>query len=506
MNRNRKVRVRYAPSPTGYQHIGGVRTALYNYFFAKKYEGDFILRIEDTDQSRFVAGAEKYIQETFDWCGVKFDESPWNGGAYGPYRQSERKPIYKEYALQLISSGHAYYAFDTTEELDAMRRNLESHGNPSPQYNSITRQYMKNALTLPQNEVNRRLEAGETYVIRIKMPRNEDIKTYDIIRGWVLVNSSQMDDKVLMKSDGMPTYHLANVVDDYTMKISHVIRADEWLPSLPLHTYMYRCFGWEQDMPQFAHVPVMLRPDGNGKLSKRDGDRLGFAVFPLAYQNEDGSSSNGFREMGFLHEAFVNLLAFFGWNPGTTQEIFTMEELIAEFNLERVGKSGSRFDFEKAKWFNHQHLIRKPFAELRDHLMAILNNNGVNDIDQNNLETIWSFVKERCTFITDFWNEGHYYFIEPQNIDTHTLEKINTEKIRSALRNITDRISNDTEFSSTRCEAIVKEEMASSVLKPGELFPFIRILLAGQKQGPPMYEMMVLLGKEITLKRLTQYK
>lgn len=501
----KKIRVRYAPSPTGYQHIGGVRTALYNYFFAKHHGGDFLCRIEDTDRTRFVAGAEKYIQETFEWCGAPFDESPWNPGDFGPYRQSERKEMYMKYALQLIESGHAYYAFDTTEELDIMRQNLEAQGNPSPQYNSITRQYMKNSTSLPQDEVQRRLEAGEAYVIRIKMPRNEDIKMQDIIRGWVVVNSSQMDDKVLMKSDGMPTYHLANIVDDYLMQITHVIRAEEWLPSLPLHVYLYRSLGWEADMPQFAHLPVMLKPDGNGKLSKRDGDRLGFSVFPLAYQNDEGQTVQGLREMGFLPEAFVNMLAFFGWNPGTDQEIFSMEQLIQSFTLERVGKSGARFDFEKAKWFNHQHLIRKDFGSLEPQLRSILTEHDITNVESVYLEKVWHFVKERCIFVVDFWKEGHYFFTERENIDQAVLEKGLTDKIKALITDYRAEIESGIEFQAATLESHLKAKMQEQTVKPGEIFPSIRVLLSGQKQGPPMFEMMELLGKNLTLQRLGNF-
>ena len=334
------VRVRFAPSPTGPLHIGGVRTALYNYLFAKKHKGKIILRIEDTDQSRFVKGAENYIIESLNWCGIKFDESIVNQGEYGPYRQSDRKEIYRQYAEKLIEDGNAYYAFDTSEELDQMRSKMKKAGVPSPQYNSITRSNMKNSISLSDDEVKIRLSSDEKYVIRIKMPRNEEVKIHDVIRGWVVVNTNNMDDKVIFKSDGMPTYHLANVVDDYLMKISHVIRGEEWLPSAPLHVLLYRFLGWDKEMPKFAHLPLILKPDGNGKLSKRDGDRLGFPVFPIKWINpENGDVSLGYREQGYITEAFINMLSFLGWNPGTTQEIFSMNELIHSFCLDRVGKA-----------------------------------------------------------------------------------------------------------------------------------------------------------------------
>ena len=340
---NRRVRVRFAPSPTGPLHIGGVRTALYNYLFAKKHGGDFLLRIEDTDQSRFVAGAEDYIVDALNWCGINVDEGVSAGGSKGPYKQSERKAIYRQYADQLIESKLAYYAFDTPEELTEMRERMKSAGMASPQYNAVTRSGMKNSLTLPAEEVKTRLDRGDKYVIRIKMPRNEDVKFEDIIRGWVSVNTNNLDDKVLFKSDGMPTYHLANVVDDYLMGISHVIRGEEWLPSAPLHVLLYKSLGWESVMPKFAHLPLILKPDGNGKLSKRDGDRLGFPVFPTNWTNpETGEESSGYRERGYYPEAFNNMLAFLGWNPGTTQELFTMKELINSFSLDRVGKAGAK--------------------------------------------------------------------------------------------------------------------------------------------------------------------
>ncbi|MDQ4142029.1 MAG: glutamate--tRNA ligase, partial [Bacteroidota bacterium] len=374
----REVRVRFAPSPTGPLHIGGVRTALYNYLFAKKMGGKMLLRIEDTDQNRFVPGAEDYIFESLAWCGIQLDESPLNGGPHAPYRQSERKPIYMQYAMQLIEAGHAYYAFDTAEELDAMRERLKAAKVTTPQYNAITRNTMKNSLTLPEDEVKRRLESGEPYVIRLKVPRKEEIRLKDLIRGWVVVHSSAIDDKVLMKSDGMPTYHLANIVDDHLMEITHVIRGEEWLPSAPLHVLLYRYLGWESTMPEFAHLPLLLKPDGNGKLSKRDGDKLGFPVFPLQWTDPfTGEKSSGYRESGYLPEAFVNFLAFLGWNPGTQQELFTMEELAEAFTIDRIGKSGTRFDINKARWYNEQYLRAKPDEELAQYLITALTEHNI---------------------------------------------------------------------------------------------------------------------------------
>lgn len=356
-----EVRVRFAPSPTGALHIGGVRTALYNYLLARKLKGTMILRIEDTDQNRFVPGAEDYIRKSLEWVGIRIDEGVGPGGPFAPYRQSERKAIYKQYAQQLIDSGAAYYAFDTEEELDAMRERLKNAGVAIQQYNSITRMEMRNSLTLPPDEVKSLIDSGTPCVIRLKVPRKEEVRLNDLIRGWVMVHSSQIDDKVLMKSDGMPTYHLANVVDDYLMKITHVIRGEEWLPSAPLHVLLYKFLGWEKQMPQFAHLPLLLKPDGNGKLSKRDADRLGFPIFPLTWTDpETGETTIGYKEAGYLPEAFINFLAFLGWNPGTPQEIFSLEELINEFSLERINKAGARFDILKAQWYNQHYLKQKP--------------------------------------------------------------------------------------------------------------------------------------------------
>ena len=382
--------------------MGGVRTALYNYLFAKKNGGDFLLRIEDTDQGRFVPGAEEYIREALEWCGISPVESPWVGGPFGPYRQSERKPMYRQYAEQLIQSGHAYYAFDTPEELEAMRERLTKAKVASPQYNAITRQEMKNSLTLSEDEVKRRIESGDPYVIRIKIPRKEEVRVHDLIRGWVVVQTSQMDDKVLFKSDGMPTYHLANIVDDHLMQITHVIRGEEWLPSAPLHVLLYRYLGWEDTMPQFAHLPLLLRPDGNGKLSKRDGDRLGFPVFPLNWKDpHSGEQSSGYRERGYYPEAFVNMLALLGWNPGTNQEIFSLEELVEAFTLERVGKSGAKFDPDKAKWFNQQYLRTRPDAELAEVFAEQVKTNG-HAIDAAKALRISNLVKEKAHFASEF--------------------------------------------------------------------------------------------------------
>ncbi|MFN3876165.1 MAG: glutamate--tRNA ligase, partial [Flavobacteriales bacterium] len=402
------VRVRFAPSPTGPLHMGGVRTALYNYLFAKKRGGAFLLRIEDTDQTRYVPGAEDYIRESLEWCGLIPDESPWAGGPYGPYRQSERKAIYKQYADELIAKDKAYYAFDTPEELDAMRARLQAAGAAAPAYNAVTREHMKNSLTLSADEVQERLGRGEPYVVRLKVPRQREVRFEDLIRGWVVVHSSNIDDKVLFKSDGMPTYHLANIVDDHLMRITHVIRGEEWLPSAPLHVLIYEAFGWER--PAFAHLPLILRPDGNGKLSKRDGDRLGFPVFALDWVDPaSGEKSSGYREKGYFPEAFINMLALLGWNPGGDLELMSLEQMVEHFDLKRVHKSGARFDPEKTKWFNQQYLRMRPDAELGAALKARLEGRGITVAAERATACV-ALLKERATFIDDML-EGEYLFI-----------------------------------------------------------------------------------------------
>ena len=391
----RSVRLRFAPSPTGPLHIGGVRTALYNYLFAKKSKGKFILRIEDTDQNRYVPGAEKYIVDSLSWCGIEFDEGPKIGGEFGPYRQSERKKIYEKYAQQLVDEGKAYYAFDTPDELEKMRENMKVSGVQSPQYNSITRNSMKNSLTLSKDEVNKRISNSEKYVIRIKVPRNEEIKLNDTIRGWVSINSNNLDDKVIFKSDGMPTYHLANVVDDYLMKISHVVRGEEWLPSAPLHILLYNYLGWEKEIPVFSHLPLILKPEGNGKLSKRDGERLGFPVFPILWENlTTGEKYDGYKEFGFLPESFINMLVFLGWNPGNEKEIFDLDELIQAFSLERIGKSGAKFDFEKAKWFNQKYVRKLPKDLVVKEISDYLVNNNL-EFTNDYIEKVYDVFLER---------------------------------------------------------------------------------------------------------------
>ena len=502
LNTMSEVRVRFAPSPTGPLHIGGVRTALYNYLFAKNKGGKMILRIEDTDQARFVEGAEQYIIESLKWCGIEFDESVVAGGDFGPYKQSERKELYLPYAEQLVKDGFAYYAFDTTEELTAMRERMKAAGVPSPQYNAVTRTTMQNSLVLSEDEVKIRMDAGETYVIRIKMPRNEEVKLNDIIRGWVVVNTNNMDDKVIFKSDGMPTYHLANIVDDYMMKISHVIRGEEWLPSAPLHVLLYRYLGWEDAMPKFAHLPLILKPDGNGKLSKRDGDRLGFPVFPTEWMNpETKEISSGYRESGYISEAFINMLSFLGWNPGTTQEIFSMEGLIEAFSLERVGKAGAKFDFDKTRWFNQQYLRSKSKEELAQDLQIILKENGV-EAEDNFVETVCEQLKERATFVKDMWEEGKYYFAAPTSYDEKTIRKKWKEDTPKYVSELKDKLSVLSDFSSENIEVEFKDYLEENELGMGRLLPAFRVCLTGLGMGPSLFDIASLLGKEETIKRM----
>lgn len=496
-----KVRVRFAPSPTGPLHIGGVRTALYNYLFAKKNGGEFILRIEDTDQNRFVPGAEEYILESLKWCGLNPDEGQGVGGNCGPYKQSERKHLYREYADKLINAGHAYYAFDTPEELDEMRERLKRAKVAAPQYNAVTRETMKNSFSLSSDEVAKRLADGENYVIRLKVPRNEEIRFEDEIRGWVVVHSSNIDDKVLFKSDGMPTYHLANIVDDHLMNISHVIRGEEWLPSAPTHVLLYRYLGWEAEMPKFAHLPLILKPDGNGKLSKRDGDRLGFPVFPLEWKDPaTGDVSSGYREKGYYQGAFINMLAFLGWNPGTTQEIFNLEELCEAFTLKRVGKSGAKFDPEKTKWFNQQYLRLQDKGTLAANFKAVLDTNsiGTGSVD---LEKVVDLLSERAVFVEDMM-EGTYLFQNPTEFDEKTVQKKWKDATESNIAEYTSALEGLAEFTSEKIEANFKQFLADKELGMGALMPNVRLLLTGLGMGPSLFHIMEILGKTESVNRL----
>ncbi len=499
---NAKVRVRFAPSPTGPLHMGGVRTALYNYLFAKQQGGDFILRIEDTDQTRFVAGAEDYIIESLKWCGIQPDEGQGFGGDLGPYRQSERKHLYRKYADDLIENGYAYYAFDTAEDLDRVRQMAKDAGSPNWQYNHVTRNSMKNSLNLSQSEVQKRLDAGEPYVIRIKLNRNEEVKFEDIVRGWVSVNTNNMDDKVLFKSDGMPTYHLANIVDDHLMKITHVIRGEEWLPSAPLHVLLYRYLGWEDKMPQFAHLPLLLKPDGNGKLSKRDGDRLGFPVFPLEWNNpETGDVFSGYRENGYFPEAFVNMLAFLGWNPGTEQEIFSLEQLTEAFSLQKVNKAGARYDHDKTRWFNQQYLRSKTDQELGTLFKDLLSDKGLN-VSQEKAEAIAALMKERAYFIMDLYKESSFFFERPSTYDEKTTRKKWNEDAKNHVVQLKGIFSQIDEFKATKIDEAFKSYLNDNELGFGKVGPGFRLAVTGKGMGPSMFEICAILGKDETIARI----
>lgn len=503
---DRRVRVRFAPSPTGPLHIGGVRTALYNYLFAKKHGGDFLLRVEDTDQTRFVPGAEDYIIESLRWLGIKPVEGIGFGdGPFAPYRQSERKPMYRQYALQLIESGHAYYAFDTAEELEGMRERLKA-SNVDAKYDAITRTTMKNSLTLPDDDVKRRLESGDPYVVRFKLPRKEEVKFHDEIRGWVSFNTGQMDDKVLFKSDGMPTYHLANVVDDYLMQITHVIRGEEWLPSAPLHVLLYRAFGWEEVMPKFAHLPLLLKPDGNGKLSKRDGDRLGFPVFPLNWNDPfSGELSSGYREAGYLPEAVVNLLALLGWNPGNNEEIFSLQQLVDAFDLARVSKSGAKFDQNKARWFNQQYLRKTSDQELLPVLRDALNKQPIQtDFSEDYLLKVCSMVKEKISFTKELWDYSSYFFSDPTSYDEGVVKKRWNDKIPALLETMLSGLSALQSFTHDEIEASYHQALEAHGIAGKDFLQLFRVILTGAAGGPPLFEIAAMLGKDVVIRRIQQ--
>ena len=490
------VRVRFAPSPTGPLHMGGVRTALYNYLFAKKNNGTFIIRIEDTDQTRFVPGAQDYIMESMKWCGIMPTEGPGIGGDFGPYVQSERKELYKPFAEQLVQDEKAYYAFDTPSELENVREQAKQMGMPNWQYNSITRTTLRNSLTLPADEVNRLLDSNEPYVIRMKMPRNRDVRLNDIIRGWVVVNTNNLDDKVLFKSDGMPTYHLANVVDDYLMKISHVIRGEEWLPSAPLHYLLYEAFGW--DCPEFAHLPLLLRPDGNGKLSKRDGDRLGFPVFPLDWHTAEGELYSGYREKGYHPEAFINMLAFLGWNPGTTQEIFSLDQLAEAFSLDRVSKAGAKFDPDKTKWFQQQYLRATPDVELAQELERLL----PTELPQERLVEICRLMKERATFVSDILSEGNYLVERPQGYDAEIISKKWKPETTEFMNGWLQEIEKIQEFNAAEIEIAFKAFLESRGVGIGAVLLPFRLLVTGVGMGPGMFDIASFLGKQEVIDRM----
>jgi glutamyl-tRNA synthetase len=494
---SKKVRVRFAPSPTGGLHLGGVRTVLFNYLFAKHYGGDFIVRIEDTDQTRFVEGAEDYIFETLKWCGLEPDESPKHGGPFAPYRQSERKSIYRTYAEKLVAAGHAYYAFDTAEALEAKRKEV-----PNFQYNQTSRTQLKNSLTLSEAEVKELLAIGTKHVIRIKMPDNIEVKFTDMIRGEVSFNSSQVDDKVLLKADGMPTYHLAVVVDDHLMQISHAFRGEEWLPSAPVHILLWQYLFGLENMPQWAHLPLILKPDGNGKLSKRDGDRLGFPVFAMDWTDpKTNEKTTGFKEHGFLPEAFVNMLAMLGWNDGTDQEIFSLQELVEKFSMERVHKAGAKFDYEKAKWYNGEWIKKLPVASYQSLVAGLLNTHRI-DADKNKLEQVIELIKDRCTLLTDFVQQSSFFFKAPETIDIAAIQPKWGEQKNIFFLELIREFELMQFWNHEALENELKELAAAHQLKPGELMLPFRIMLVGGKFGPHVFNIAEVLGKEETIKRI----
>ena len=495
---NQKVRVRFAPSPTGPLHIGGVRTALFNYLFAKKHGGTFVLRIEDTDQNRYVQGAEDYILEALEWCGISPDETMGKNEKFGPYRQSERKHIYKQYADELIEKGRAYYAFDTAEELDFHRKDHEAKGKTFI-YNWHNRLKLKNSLSLSKEDVEKRLANGDEYVIRFLSPQDETLYLTDIIRGEIIIDTNILDDKVLFKSDGMPTYHLANIVDDHLMEITHVIRGEEWLPSLALHQQLYDAFDWQA--PEFAHLPLILKPTGSGKLSKRDGDKLGFPVFPLEWKDpETGTISRGYKEDGYFPEAVVNFLAFLGWNPGTEQEIFSLDELIEAFELEKVNKAGSRFDPEKTKWYNHQYmqhqsntLLAEAFQKTRSELASI---------DVGYIELVVGQIKERATFVSDFWELSSYFFVAPENYDAKAYSKAFKEDTPELMKTLISVIEPIENFTVESLQNTVKGWITDNSIGFGKVMMPLRVSLVGSLQGPDLFEIMYLIGKNETIKRI----
>lgn len=498
---NRPVRVRFAPSPTGPLHIGGVRTALFNYLFARRHGGSFILRIEDTDQTRFVEGAEDYIAESLAWCGIRFDEGVREGGPHAPYRQSERSAIYLSFVKHLIDNGHAYYAFDTPEALEELRKEGEASKVPFS-YGQKNRMELDNSLRLSAIDTQARIDNGISYVVRYKAPENRDLVMNDLIRGEIRVNTATLDDKVLFKSDGLPTYHLANVVDDHLMNISHVIRGEEWLPSMPLHVLLYESFGWQATMPQFAHLPLLLKPSGKGKLSKRDGDQLGFPVFPIEWRPAEGESASGYRESGYFAEAFVNMLAFLGWNPGDEREIFSLEELANEFSLERVNKSGARFDPEKAKWFNQQYLKSKSNTELYHYFSPMLREKGF-DQPQEKTERIIGLVKERAVFVKDLWEQSKFFYEAPTAYDEQVVKKRWKDGIGNHLQTILEKLLPTIEpFTPSDIDVRLRQYIEVNQLNMGLIMNGLRLALVGSSSGPHLNDIMALIGREETASRV----
>jgi len=495
---NRKIRVRFAPSPTGPLHIGGVRTALYNYLFAKKHGGDYILRIEDTDSQRFVPGAEDYIIEALNWLGITFDEGTHVGGKYGPYRQSERKTIYKCYVDQLLENRLAYMAFDTPEELEAKRNKI-----PNFQYDASTRLSMRNSLTLSPEETQALVEAGAQYVVRIRIEPNQTIHIQDLIRGEVNVNSSVIDDKVLYKSsDGLPTYHLANIVDDHLMEITHVIRGEEWLPSAPLHVVLYKYLGWEDTRPEFAHLPLLLKPEGNGKLSKRDGDRLGFPVFPLQWKDpKTGEISSGYRESGYLPEALLNFLALLGWNPGDDREILSVEELIDLFSLEKCSKNGAKFDYKKGEWFNRQYIQCKSDEAIAELILPILNEKGIHT-PWDKVVKVAGLIKDRLHFTTELWDQSFFFFTAPDSYDEKTVNKRWKEDSAEKMQELIPVLQTIDDFSASKTEAVVMSWIEANGYHTGEIMNAFRLALVGESKGPHIFDITEIIGKSEVIKRL----
>ena len=496
---SKNVRVRFAPSPTGPLHIGGVRTALFNYLFAKKHGGDFVLRIEDTDQNRYIEGAEGYIVNALNWCHIPFDEGPGKNEKFGPYRQSERKHLYKQYADQLINEGKAYYAFDTLEQLDEHRKDHEAKGKTFI-YNWHNREKgrLVNSLVLTEEETKSKIEAGETYVIRFKSPQDETLHLKDIIRGDISIDTNVLDDKILFKSDGMPTYHLANIVDDHLMEITHVIRGEEWLPSLALHQLLYDAFSWEA--PEFAHLPLILKPTGKGKLSKRDGDKLGFPVFPLEYAAPDGTVSRGYKEDGYFSEAVVNFLAFLGWNPGTEQEIFGLNQLISDFDLNKVNKAGARFDPDKTKWFNHHYMQQQLDLDLAKQFKT--ERQELSKIDVNYIALVVGLIKERATFVNEFWDLGHFFFAAPTIYDEKASKKALKEGTADILKKVVEIAASTREFTIQNIQSKLKDWITDNDVGFGKVMMPLRLALVGALQGPDVFEIMFVIGKNETVKRI----
>lgn len=498
MKSEKRVRVRFAPSPTGGLHLGGVRTALFNYLFARQHKGDFILRIEDTDQTRFVEGAEAYISECLRWCGIEPDESPEKLGPFGPYRQSERKPTYRQYAEQLVQEGVAYYAFDTAEELEEQRKRVSNF-----RYGHENRLSLRNSLSLDENEVQQLLAEGHPHTIRIKIEPGQVVSFDDMVRGRVTFETDLIDDKVLLKADGMPTYHLAVVADDKAMQISHVFRGEEWLPSAPIHILLWEHLGWKEDMPQWAHLPLILKPDGNGKLSKRDGDRLGFPVYAMNWTDpKTGETTVGFRERGFLPQAFVNMLAVLGWNDGSEQEIFSLQELISKFDVNRISKAGAKFDFEKAKWFNKEWLARVDESDLLPQLKDILLANGIKSADDQYLSQIFALVKDRLTFLGDFWDQASFFFHAPEQYDADAIKAKWNEQKTDFFTQIKAAFAQQTAWDSSSLEHLFKQKIADSGMKIGELMLPFRIMLVGGKFGPDVFVIAEKLGQQEVIHRI----